>query len=123
MKGRLARFGVLALTAAGFFALAKGRPRDLSVEIDLSAARPAAIRTVDLTLRREGIALLRREQQFGPAGAPASLVVTTRTTPGPAELEVTVVDRAGSASRERLQVELREAEEGAQPPRVQLPVR
>jgi hypothetical protein len=123
MKGRLPRFLVLALTAAGFFALAKGRPRELSVEVDLSAARPASIRTVDLTLRREGVALLRREQQFGPAGAPASLLVTTRTTPGPAEVEVTVVDQTGAASRERLQVVLREEEEGAQRPRVLLPVR
>jgi hypothetical protein len=122
MKGRLARFAVLGLTLAGFLYLAKNRPRDLSVELDLSAVKPASIRAVDLTLRREGVALLRREQQFS-AGAPQSLSVTTRTTPGPAELELTWVDQAGTASRERLQVELREPEEGAGPTRVAVPPR
>jgi hypothetical protein len=122
MKGRLARFGVLGLALAGFFFLARNRPRDLTVEVDLSSVRPASIRAVDLTLRREGVALLRREERFD-GGAPPALSVTTRTTPGPAELELTWIDQGGVASRERLQVDLREAEEGAGPPRVRVPAR
>ena len=122
MKGRLARFAVLGLTLAGFVFLARNRPRDLTVEVDLSAVKPGAIRAVDLILRRDGVALVRREQQFS-AGAPQTLSVTTRTTPGPAELELTWIDQAGVASRERLPVELREAEEGARPPRVAVPGR
>ncbi len=122
MKSRLARFAVLGLTLAGFLILAKNRPRDLTVEVDLSAAKPASIRAIDLIVRREGVALLRREQQFS-AGAPQTLLVTTRTTPGPAELELTWIDQGGTATRERLQVELREADEAAGPPRVRVPAR
>ena len=122
MKSRLARFAVLGLTLAGFFYLARNRPRDLSVEVDLSAARPASLRAIDLIVRRDGVALLRREQRF-TAGAPQTLLVTTRTTPGPAEVELTWTDQAGAAFRERLQVELRESDEGAGPARVSVPAR
>jgi hypothetical protein len=109
MKRPLPRLLVLALAAAGFFYLARSRPRDLSLELDLSNARPGSIAAIDLTLRREGKALLRREQRF-TSGAPVLLPIAVHTAPGAAELELTLVDRSGAASRQMLAVELREIE-------------
>jgi len=122
MNKLLLRFGILGVAVAGFLLIARFRPRELPVEVDLTGVGPGAIRLVDVTVTRDGSALLRREQKFA-AGAPRKLLVVPRTTPGPVELDVTLVDDSGAASRERLQVTLHEVEEGAPPPVVVFPKR
>ena len=108
MKYPWLRPAFLALLALGLVWVARDRPRDLPLDVALSAPGVPQARSYDLVVRREGAALLRVEQAFTAAGAPEVVRVSVRARPGPVEVDLTVVDGAGSARRFRGQVELAE---------------
>ena len=117
MKRPWLRPAFLVLLAGGLIWLARDRPRDLPLDLALAAPGAPPARSFDLVVRREGTALLRVEQTFAGA-APEMVRVSVHARPGPAEVDLTVVDGAGAARRVRGQVEL--AEEA--PARVAAPV-
>src|SRR5438034_9773215 len=87
----------LALLAGGLIVWTQfRRPRDMIVELDLTGALPGEIVEADLIVRRAGHVLLRSTRSFGAAGAPGLLSLSVRTTPGPAELEATLVRGSGA---------------------------
>jgi hypothetical protein len=81
-------------------------PRELLLDLDLTAVQPGDLAEVDVTVTREGRALARRVERYGPGGAPGTLHLAVRGRPGPTDVETTVVDRAGRARRSRAQVQL-----------------
>ncbi|GAC1336481.1 MAG: hypothetical protein NVSMB23_01470 [Myxococcales bacterium] len=84
-------------------------PRDLLLDLDLTAVQPGDLAEVDVTVARDGRGLARRDERYGALGAPASLHLQLRGRPGPVEVETTVVDRAGRARRSKARVELDDA--------------
>jgi hypothetical protein len=68
---------------------------------------PGDIVEVDVTVLRDGRALLRFDQKYGSAGAPATLHLTLRAQPGPVEVDVMLIDARGKARRTRASAELR----------------
>ena len=109
-RGRLLlRLGFLALLGGGLLLWSElRRPRDLSLDVDLTDALPGDVVEVDVTISRDGRPLLRLDQKYGRAGAPASLHLTVRARPGPAEVDVTLIDARGNARRTRARLELRD---------------
>jgi hypothetical protein len=106
--GLLLRLGFLALLGGGLLLWSElRRPRDLALDLDLTNALPGDVVEVDLTVSRDGRPLLRLDQKYGPGGAPAVLHLTVRARPGPAEVDVTLIDARGNARRIRATVELR----------------
>jgi hypothetical protein len=106
--GLLLRLGFLLLVGGGLLFWSEfRRPRDVALDVDLTGAFPGDIVEVDVTVLREGHAIVRFEQRYGPTGAPATLHVTARARPGPAEVDVMLVDAQGKARRTRATVELR----------------
>jgi hypothetical protein len=106
--GLLLRLGFLALLGGGLLLWSElRRPRDLALDLDLTDALPGDVIEVDLTVSRDGHPLLRLDQKYGRAGAPAVLHLTVRTRPGPAAVDVTLIDARGNARRSRATVELR----------------
>jgi hypothetical protein len=102
---RWLRFAFLAALAGGLVVWAQLRtPRDLRIEVDLTHALPGEVGEVDVIVRREGRALARVEERYGPRGAPATIVVPVRARPGPAEVEVTLVGPGGVSRRIRTPV-------------------
>jgi hypothetical protein len=104
------------LLRLGFFLLLGGglllwselrRPRDLRLELDLTAALPGDVVELDVTVTREGRALLRLDERYGSAGAPATVTAVVRARPGPAAVDAMVVDAKGNARRTRTSVDLR----------------
>ena len=81
------------------------RPRDLVLEIDLTAVLPGEINEIDVIVRRNGHALTRQDVRFGASGAPGLLEVPVHAAPGEADVETTLV-YAGKASRSESRVEL-----------------
>jgi hypothetical protein len=63
------------------------RPRDLLLQIDLTAVLPGDLREVDVVVRRRGHALARHDVQYGPSGAPATVELIVHAPPGDAEVE------------------------------------
>jgi hypothetical protein len=109
--GLLLRLGFLLLLAGGLVLWSElRRPRDLALEVDLTGALPGEIVEVDVTVLRDGRALLRFDQKYGSAGAPATLRLTVRARPGPAEVDVMLIDARGNARRTRAPIELRKDE-------------
>jgi len=113
MTGPRQRGGVLL--RLGFFLLLGGglvlwselrRPRDLRLDLDLTSALPGEIVEVDVTVSRDRHALLRFDQKYGSAGAPAMLHLTVRARPGPVEVDIMLIDSRGTARRTRATVEL-----------------
>ena len=107
--GLLLRLGFLALLGGGLLLWSElRRPRDLSLDLDLTGALPGDVVEVDVTISRDGHPLLRLDQKYGRAGAPAILHLTVRARPGPAEVDVTLIDARGNARRTRARLELRD---------------
>ena len=107
----LLRLGFFLLLAGGLLLWSElRRPRDLGLDVDLTGALPGDIAEVDLTVSRDGHALLRFEQRYGSAGAPGTLHVVVHARPGPAEVDVMLIDARGNARRVRTTVELRKEE-------------
>ena len=106
--GLLLRLGFLLLLAGGLAVWSElRRPRDLGLELDLTSALPGDIAEVDVTVLRDGHPLLRFDQKYGSAGAPATLHLTLRARPGPVEVDVMLIDARGNARRTQASVELR----------------
>jgi hypothetical protein len=106
--GLLLRLGFLLLLAGGLALWSDlRRPRDLGLDLDLTSALPGEIVELDVTVLRDGRPLLRFDQKYGGAGAPATLHLTVRARPGPVEVDVMSVDARGNAHRTRASVELR----------------
>jgi hypothetical protein len=104
---RALRFGFVALLAGGLVWWAQLRsPRDLRIDVDLTAAMPGDVVEAEVIVRREGRALARVEEQYGETGAPARLSVPVRARPGPVDVEVTLVAAHGAARRVRKAVTL-----------------
>src|SRR5438132_7290723 len=95
MKRRMTRQFVARLVFLG--ALGGGlllwsqqrRPRDLTLQIDLTGALPGEIVEVDVVVRRSGHALARHDVRYGESGAPGLLELPVRAFPGSAEGETT----------------------------------
>ncbi|MFL5311394.1 MAG: hypothetical protein ACJ79H_13165 [Myxococcales bacterium] len=106
--GLLLRLGFLLLLAGGLVLWSEARrPRDLGLDLDLTSALPGEIVEVDVTILREGRALLRFEQKYGTAGAPATLHLTVHARAGPVEVDAMLIDARGTARRTRVTVKLR----------------
>jgi hypothetical protein len=82
------------------------RPRDLRLEIDLADALPGDVAEMDVTVTRDGHALLRLDQRYGKSGAPASVRSVVRARPGRAEVDAMLIDVQGNARRTRVSVDL-----------------
>ena len=108
--GLLLRLGFFLVLAGGLLLWSElRRPRDLGLDLDLTGALPGQIAEVDVTVSRDGRPLLRLDQKYGSAGAPATLQLTVRARPGPVEVDVMLIDARGNARRTRATVELRTA--------------
>ena len=83
-------------------------PRELRLDIDLTAAQPGELAEVDVVVTRGGQAISRSDERYGPQGAPATLQLLLRARPGAFEVETTLVDAAHRARRTRTLVQLRE---------------
>jgi len=104
----LLRLGFLLFLAGGLALWSElRRPRDLGLDLDLTAAVPGDIVEVDVTVLREGRALLRFDQKYGGSGAPATLHLTVRARPGPVDVDLMLIDARGNARRMRASAELR----------------
>ena len=115
--GVFLRLGFLLLLAGGLVLWSEvRRPRDLGLEVDLTSALPGEIVEVDVTVLRDGRPLLRFDQKYGGAGAPATLHLTVRARPGPVEVDVMLIDSRGTARRTRATVELGKDTSGAVKP-------
>ncbi|HXN55587.1 MAG TPA: hypothetical protein VN874_04915 [Myxococcales bacterium] len=111
-RTRAARLVFLVVLGGGLALWAHRRaPRDLLLDLDLTAVQPGDLAEVDVTVTLEGRALARRVERYGAAGAPGTLHLAVRGRPGPAEVDTTVVDRAGRARRSRARADL----DGAHP--------
>jgi len=109
--GLLLRLGFFLLLAGGLLLWSElRRPRDLALDLDLTSAVPGEIVEVDVTISRDGRPLLRFDQKYGAAGAPATLHLTVRAQPGPVQVDAMLIDARGNARRTRATVELRGAE-------------
>ena len=106
--GLLLRLGFLVLLAGGLLLWSElRRPRDLALDLDLTSALPGEIVEVDVTVLRDGRPLLRLDQKYGAAGAPATLHLAVRARPGPVEVDVMLIDARGNARRARASTDLR----------------
>jgi hypothetical protein len=109
--GLLLRLGFLVLLGGGLVLWSELRkPRDLALDLDLTSALPGEIVEVDVTILRDGRPLLRFDQKYGAAGAPATLHLTVHARPGPVEVDVMLIDVRGNARRTRATVDLRKDE-------------
>lgn len=106
-RKRLGGLAFAVLLGGGLLFWAQLRaPRDLLLDLDLTSVQPGDLVEVDVTVARGGRGLARRDERYGPAGAPASIHLQLRGRPGPAEVETTAIDRAGRARRSRARVDL-----------------
>jgi hypothetical protein len=97
---RALRFVFLAALAGGLVLWAQLRaPRDMRIEVDLTSALPGDVTEVDVIVRREGRALARHDERYGPHGAPATISIPVHARPGRADVEVTLVGPAGASRR------------------------
>ena len=105
--GLLVRVAFLLLLGGGLVVWGElRRPRDLRLDIDLEDALPGEIAEMDVTVTRDGRALLRLDQKYGPSGAPVAVHSIVRARPGPAEVDAMLVDVQGNARRTRVPVDL-----------------
>jgi hypothetical protein len=105
--GLLLRLGFFVLLGGGLLLWSElRRPRDLGLDLDLTAALPGEVAQVDVTVSRDGHPLVRLDQKYGPGGAPATLHLTVRAAPGPADVDVMLIDAGGRARRIRVPVDL-----------------
>jgi hypothetical protein len=82
------------------------KPRDLVLQVDLSAALPGEIQEVDVIVRRGGHALARHDVRYGAAGAPGVLEFVVHAAPGEAEVETSLGSPGKPERRVMSQVKL-----------------
>ena len=105
--GLVLRLGFLLLLGGGLLVWGElRRPRDLRLDIDLADALPGDVAEMDVTVRRDGHALLRLDQKYDASGAPAAIHSVVRAAPGPAEVDAMLIDMQGNARRTRISVDL-----------------
>jgi hypothetical protein len=81
----------LAVLGGGLLLWSQQRkPRDLRVQVDLTAALPGDVTEVDVVVRRDGHALARHEVRYGSAGAPGTVDFIVHAAPGEAEVETSL---------------------------------
>lgn len=108
MRNRLLlRLVFVALLVGGLVLLTqRSKPRDLSLQVDLTSALPGDIVEVDVVVRRAGHVLTRHEVQYGKAGAPGLMKMPVHAAPGAAEVETTLVYAGKPAHKSTASVEL-----------------
>src|SRR3954470_12994014 len=116
MRRLLPRLLFLAILGGGLWWWQQQRkPRELRVQIDLTAALPGDVTEIDVIVRRGEHALARHEVRYGAAGAPGTVELIVHAAPGAAEVETTLAYGGKPARRSVSTVTLAEAE----PARVQ----
>jgi hypothetical protein len=118
MRKQLAwRLLFLAVLGGGLlFWTQQRKPRDLTLQIDLTGALPGEIVEVDVVVRREGHLLARHDVRYGAAGAPGLLEMPVHAAPGEAEVETTLVYSGKEARRSVVTVRLQEGVPARAPP-------
>ncbi len=107
MKRLLPRLAFLVLLGGALILWGEVRkPRDLLLQLDLSAALPGDVQEVDVIVRRSGHALARHDVQYGAAGAPGLLEFVVHAAPGEAEVETLLVSAGRPERRVVSQVSL-----------------
>lgn len=84
------------------------KPVDMTLALDVSAARPKEITGVDVIVRRNDRPITRHEMVFGNAGSPPRLEFVVHAPPGGAEVESTLNYQGKPSRRVTLQVKLQE---------------
>jgi hypothetical protein len=108
-KGLRLRLAFLAVLGGGLLLWAQQRkPRDLTLQIDLTGALPGEMVELEVVVRRGGHALARHDVQYGKAGAPGLVEMPVHAAPGDAEVETTLVYAGKAAHRSVVQVKLEE---------------
>jgi hypothetical protein len=103
------RLVFLALLGGGLLLwLHERKPRDFTLQIDLTQALPGDITEVDVVVRRSGHALARHDMNYGARGAPGLIDLPVHASPGAAEVETTLVYSGKPARRSTQPVELSE---------------
>jgi len=106
----LLRLVFLAVLGGGLLLWAQQRkPRDLTLQIDLTSARPGEIVEVDVIVRRGGHMLARHDVRYGSAGAPGLMEMPVHAAAGAAEVETTLVYSGKPSSSSTAQVRLEES--------------
>jgi len=82
------------------------KPVDMTLALDVSAARPKEITGVDVIVRRNDRAVSRHEMVFGNAGSPPRLEFVVHAPPGGAEVESTLNYQGKPSRRVTVQVKL-----------------
>jgi len=82
------------------------KPVDMTLALDVSAARPREITGVDVIVRRNDRAVSRHEMVFGNAGSPPRLEFVVHAPPGGAEVESTLNYQGKPSRRVTVQVKL-----------------
>lgn len=86
------RLAFLAVLGGGLLLWAQQRkPRDLTLQIDLTSALPGEIVELDVIVRRSGHLLARHDVRYGSAGAPAVVEMPVHAATGEVEVETTLV--------------------------------
>ncbi|HEY6907901.1 MAG TPA: hypothetical protein VI356_00910 [Myxococcales bacterium] len=107
MKRVLPRLAFLVLLGGALILWGELRkPRDLVLQVDLTAALPGDVQEVDVIVRRGGHALARHDVRYGAAGAPGLLQFVVHATPGEAEVETSLVSPGKPERRTVSQVSL-----------------
>jgi hypothetical protein len=101
------RLILLAVVAVGLLWWSQARsPRDLRLQIDLTATEPGNATALEVIVSRGGHALARHEVQYGAGGAPATAEFVVHAPSGQAEVETTVAHAGKEATRTVSRVEL-----------------
>jgi hypothetical protein len=104
------RLAFLAVLGGGLLLWAQQRkPRDLTLQIDLSGALPGEIVELDVVVRRGGHALARHDVQYGKSGAPGLVELPVHAAEGAADVETTLIYAGMPAHRSVSQVQLTDA--------------
>ncbi len=107
MRRLAPRLILLAVIAVGVLWWSQARrPRDLRLEIDLTAVEPGDVTGIEVLVRRGGHALARHEVSYGSSGAPGTMELVVHAPPGEVEVETTVSSAAKPARRSVSRVKL-----------------
>lgn len=107
MRRLAPRLILLAVVAVGVLWWSQARrPRDLGLQIDLTAVEPGGVTGIEAIVRRGGHAIARHEVTYGSSGAPATVELVVHAAPGEAEVETTVTYPAKPARRSVSRVKL-----------------
>jgi hypothetical protein len=107
MRRLALRLLLLAIVAGGLLWWSQARkPRDLQLQIDLTAVEPGDATAVEVIVRRGGRALARHEVRYGAGGGPGTAEFIVHAPPGDAEVETTVVYAGKEARRSLSRVKL-----------------